>query len=349
MSLKIETEIPSQDTPLVASFLPEPQVVTNQDLVEFIAKNNKNSPSLSAEDIRRKTGIIIRHYRQPLGQESDSRLETIPCMAEKMAKALLLQKGWKPEAVDLFAVITTYPLGKENNISGVVSGRLNISHAETVDVYAGCVGPVYFLDKLRRIGYGDKDKILAVSVEHYTPSLDPGLDMAVFSDQKSGIAFEGKDLTLEDSEIIMKPSRLITFPINKEDYPEDSWAMDMPTGSNNFSMKGFEVYEAIRNGPLFGLIKYLTMKNPESEALVPHPGSGKVLDMIQRQLQKIGLSLYVSRETLAQFGNGAAASNFAELGAFLKSPKGRTARNIILAAAGAGMAFGAVRVVIKKR
>lgn len=344
MSVAIEREKSREDTQLIASFIPEPVIVTNSDLARFLSIQNTDK-TLTAEDITRKTGVIKRHYRQALGQEADSRFETIPKMAEEMAASLLAQKSWDPATVGLFAVITTYPLGKARMISEEVAKRLNICHARTVDVYAGCVGPVYFLDRLRRIGYQDSGKVLAVSVEHYTPSLDLGMDMAVFSDQKSGIAFEGKNLQIEDSEIILKPNRLITFPIDKEDYPEGSWVLDMPTGSRNFSMKGLEVYEAIRNGPLFGLIKFLTSKNPEIEALVPHPGSGKVLDMIQRQLVKIGSGLYVSRETLSQFGNGAAASNFAELGAFLKSPKGKTTRNIILAAAGAGMAFGAVRLL----
>jgi len=357
MTVIQEVEPRPKENGIVTETLLGSEQITNEALVErFRESGISRIAALSPDDIGRKTGIERRHRLQSLDQKPEERFNTVPKMATELALSLLEKSETDPKSLDIVAVVTTYPIRDPHhpeikiNIAQIVADNIGANRSEAIDVYAGCAGPSYFFHQLRMRGFARSDKLLLITVDHYSPDLELGLDEAIFSDMASGLIATGQDFTIEDSIIQLDPSDAILVPIEDENYPDENspWIVKMPGGVKKFAMRGKKVYEKIRGGPFFHMIKHDLLGDGENEAIVPHQGSGKLLDMTKRQLRKLDVKALLSRRTLPHLGNGAAASQIAELSSFLESSESKNVKNIVLAGVGVGILYAVVRLKLNR-
>lgn len=355
MPVVAETERLKPQEGLCAEYQVGPVALSNIDLsTHFRASGDVVVSSLTPEDISRKTGINTRYRLQPIGAEPLPRLTTVPMMAANVGARLLKERSIDPRSIDLLAVISTYPLTdpqdpeRKIEISNEVANILGATHCETADIYAGCAGPAFFLHELKRRGYRSGSTVLALAADHYSPDLTIGMDEAIFSDMCSGFLAQGKDLTIEDSIVDHEPSDAISFAIDENSYPSSAWVVRMPTGVRKFLMQGERVFKTIGKGPLIDMVRDQLKGDGSGEAIIPHQASGRLLDMLQSKLENAGVKGLFSRETLAKVGNGASASQFAELAAFLNTDNGKRVKSLVFAGVGAGILYSVVRVRLNK-
>lgn len=267
-------------------YIPQTEVTNRQ-----IENWNVLSPggnALTADNISRRTGIERRYIA--------TKSETVGQMAIVAAEEALGTK----RKVGFVIATTSYP---EINLSKFINREKNLQAMSTLDVYAACSGFVRALNFIKSQEESFMGRsVLMVSSEKYSDKLydlrkkgienDPSLSQTIFSDGAAAMLFTyGKDfriLAARNKRLPVLLSPAIKMPIRR-DLMEPPYIEEYitPSASGKFEQEGKTVYRAvIENVP--GLIRETIresdLKEKDIKLIIPHQGSGHIIEGLQRHL-----------------------------------------------------------------
>ena len=323
-----------------------PHKIDNPELVRYLngiepsgSKKRRFDPS----EITSRTGILSRFHLQPLGATPEPISKTVPELAISAAEEVIKKKGLVPAAVDILAVVTSYPIGRK--ISDIVADRIRANNCLRIDVYGACVGFPYFLHEIKR-HLSKGTKVVVSLPEHYSSSLGKNLDLSIFSDGAFGLAWDGRDMEIMSSDFIVEENDAIQMPIDESLIPEDSLHFPIPTSLDQFKMRGLKVLRWLAKGPLLNMTKYVAQDShiSEEDNIIPHPASGRALDFLQDALPNIGIKAALSRLSLPKMGNHGAGGIASEIAELIKAHKLTKNKKALLTGFGAGLAVAITSV-----
>lgn len=273
------------DTISFGLYIPQ-KTLTNQEIESWQVKTPGGN-MLTAEDILKRTGIERRHIA--------TKAETI----EYMALAASDQAMGKKRRAGLLIATTSYPT---RNLSQHIMDTKNYSNLVNMDIYAACSGFVRGLSFMKThentfMGHS----VLMVASEKYSDKVfdlkkgvedDPSLAQTIFSDGAVAMHFiYGKDLRVLSANNRKLPGDLtasIKMPIDRNRmrpvYIEESVPLS-PSGK--FEQDGKTVYRAvIENVPklIIQTIDKAHLKEKDIKLIIPHQGSGHIVDGLQKHL-----------------------------------------------------------------
>ena len=317
----------------VGFHVPE-RVVTNQDLAAIM--------DTSDEWIVERTGIHERRFVEPGVGTTE--------LAEHAARKALADAGRKVEDVDfiVFATITRdymFP-----GCGSLLQQRLGLPTIGALDVHNACSGFVYGLataDAFVRIGA--YRCILLVGAEVQSTGLDlttDGRDMAVLFGDGAGA-------------VVMEPTEsgrgVLSWALHNEgEFARELWA-EAPTSLVQGRMTAEMLAEGRAYPRMNGrqVFKHATSRFPEVilEALqkagcslddvalvVPHQANKRIADAVG---QRLGLAPEKVFQNIQRYGNTTAASIPIALAEARQQGRIRDGDLVVLAAFGAGFAWGA--------
>lgn len=302
---------------------------------------------LTAHGIEQRTGIL-RRYRTNNAEDSYA-------MGRKAA-LMALRHDIDTQPVDAVFVSTSYPTGV--NLSETYSRSFGALHPElSLDIYAACSGFTRGLYHLRK--HEDQflgKKILFVSTEHYSPTLedienegisaDPSLAQTIFSDGAAATIFRyGDNFNILGRPVKKKLPReledAIRMPIRKNLMIGNYITEDVPVSNGKFEQKGLDVYQAVRTY-IPQIIREAIDKsgiNPKDiKLIIPHQASIHVLEALVKKMPEYSFMFDI------EDGNFSSASILKALMKAIHDKQILKGDNIVLAGFGAGL-FASVVVV----
>jgi 3-oxoacyl-[acyl-carrier-protein] synthase III len=326
----------------IGLYMPD-QVITNKTIASWNV-TSQSGKKLKEEDILKRTGIKERR----VGAE----WETIGYMAKQAS----MQALGDSQNIDLVLAATSYPTG--TNLAYATREGLNLPNCPVMEIGAACSGFTRGLNYLfeNRKDF-DEARVLFVTSEKYSPTLaplkdggsktDPSLAQTLFSDGAVAMVFTfGKNLSVLSSSNFKFPneySHLIKMPINriliKQPYIEEEVCLS----EKYFEQDGKKVFDAvIRNVPTLVLdeIRRSSLETSDIRWVIPHQGSGHMVDALGRLLQKEELAVFEDYRE----GNLSSASVPKALMSALSVGSIERGDNLVLAGFGAGI-FASTSVV----
>lgn len=296
---------------------------------------------LTAEDVLKKTGVERRHIA--------TKSETV----EQMALVAVEEAMKKKRNAGLIIATTSYP---DRNLSQSLADAKNYFPLVNIDIYAACSG---FTRGLSFIKAHEMDfmghSVLIVASEKYSDKVfdlrkgaesDPSLAQTIFSDGAVAMLFVyGKDLrVLSAINQRMEPrvSPAIKMPVERERmrplYIEEFVPQSQ---SGKFEQDGRTVYRAvIDNVPrlIRETIKAARLEEGDIKLVIPHQGSGHIVEGLQERLPNLNVFSDVSDGNFSSASIPKALYKAREEGLIHRGDK------VVLAGFGAGL-FASVAVV----
>lgn len=313
------------------SYLP-PRRVTNEELVaELKAKGVESSD----EWIVSRSGIQARHFAEPDVMSSDLGVEA--------AKNALEMAGLESNEIDLIIIATATPdyLGGFPSTACVIQHKLGINTTcAAVDVQAVCSGFVYGLSMADAfIRAGVHKNVLVIGTEIYSRIIDPNdrTTFVLFGDGAGAVVLSASD----------EPGILATrmhadgqhSHILKIDGRLNSGALD---GSGFLYMDGQAVFRlavSVLDKVGHEVLEMAGMTSADVDWLIPHQANIRIIQSAARRLKVPSDKVVV---TVDQQGNTSAATIPLALDTAVRDGRIKPGQNVLLAAIGAGLTWGAV-------
>ena len=310
------------------SYLPE-KILTNADIEKFVDTTD--------EWIRTRTGIESRHVA------GDN--ETTTDLAEKAARAAMLDAGVRPDEIDLVVVATATPDLVFPNVGTLLQERLGIHGCPAFSVEAACAGFLYALsiaDKFVRTGAARC--AMVVGADTLTKIVD-------WKDRSTCILFaDGAGVVIlraaEEPGILSthlhadgRYKDLLLFPDGVS-----SGFKQVRAGTAGVQMKGNEVYKVAvtKLGELVGeTLAANGLQKSDVNWLIPHQANIRIIEAIARRLD---LPMEKVIVTIQHHGNTSAASVPLALDTGIRDGRIRRGQLLLLEAFGGGFTWGSALV-----
>ncbi len=311
------------------SYLPE-RILTNQDLEKMVETTD--------EWIVSRTGMKERRIARPDEYTSDMGLAA----AQKALEAAKLS----PDQIDLILFATITPDYIFPNTASLIQARLKAVNAAAVDIQAACTGYLYGLAMAKAfIESGVYKNILLIASEKLSCIVNyedrntcvlfgDGASAAVISGSGRGLRI--RDVTLgadgEQAELLVLPAGGSRSPASQE---------TVEGNLHYLRMEGKEVFKhAVRRMESASKesIDRSGLKEEEITWLVPHQANMRIIEALAKRFQVPFEKVYV---TIHKYGNTSASSLGIALDELVHEHPPSSGENILLAAFGAGLTWGA--------
>ncbi|MGO2282525.1 ketoacyl-ACP synthase III [Vibrio casei] len=305
-----------------------PAVLTNDDLSTFL--------ETSDEWIRSRTGIESRRI---------SHVETSD-LATVAAKNAMQAAGVTADDIDCIIVATCSPDTLIPNIASKVQNNLGIKAAAAFDLNAACTGFLYGLETATRlIQAGNYRNAVVIGAEHLSYYLNwtqrdtavlfgDGAGAVVLSrreqDQPVGLQEAALGCDSEGRDILAIPK----FGTSMDRFAEDS-------GNWNFDFVGKDIFKrAVKgmNAATQSVLERSGLKKDEVDCVIPHQANIRI---IQTLCDFAGIPQEKAFVNIQKYGNTSAATVPIALCEAVEQGFVKPNMNILVAAFGAGLTWGA--------
>ncbi|WP_260260616.1 ketoacyl-ACP synthase III [Vibrio intestinalis] len=306
-----------------------PATLSNDDLSTFL--------DTSDEWIRTRTGIENRRI---------SHVETSD-MATVAAKHAIACAGITAQDVDVIIVATCSPDSLIPNIASKVSQNLGIQGATAFDLNAACTGFVYALETATRlIQAGNYQNALIIGAERLSFYIDwTQRDTAVLFGDGAGAAILSKTeqpVGLQNAQLGCDSQGRDILAVPKFGTSMDRFAAD--NGHWDFNFVGKEIFKRAVKGMGAAAHSVLTrsqLTTDQVDVVIPHQANIRI---IQTLCDLAGIAQEKAFVNIQNYGNTSAATVPIALCEALEQGKVKPGDNLLLAAFGAGLTWGAGHV-----
>jgi len=320
----------------IGSAVPERRL-TNADLERLV--------DTSDEWIRTRTGIGERRILAQGQVTSD--------LGAEAARRALERSGMAPEQLEVVLVATATPDQPVPCTAAYVQQKIGARNAIGFDVDAGCTGFLYALQVGRAlVASGAYANALVIGADALSLLTDyqSRETCVLFGDGAGAVVLgrEGGLARLTDMQLGLdgRGAPMIEVPAGgtvKPTSPETVEARE-----HYLRMNGREVFRFAVD-KLSSLARDLCARNGlelgEIDLIVPHQANGRILDAAAAELEVAPERMY---SNLEKYGNTSAASIPLALDEALKEGRVRPGDRVILAAFGAGLAWGGALVEFER-
>ncbi len=313
------------------SYLP-PKRITNDELAGILAEKGVET---SDEWIRTRSGILARHYVDQGVVSSD--------LGARAAEKALEMANCQANDIELIIVATSTSdfFGGFPSTACMVQKKLGItSNCAAFDVQAVCSGFLYALsvaDSFIRAGV--YRKVLVVGAETYSRIIDYNdrTTCVLFGDGAGAVVLSASD----------EPGILSTA-LHADGHYGD--ILSLPGHLNNGAIEG-KAFVYMDGKAVFKLaVTWLDkvgmealdkagLKNTDIDWMVPHQANLRIMQSSAKKLDIPSEKIIV---TVDQHGNTSAASIPLAIDAGVRDGRIKSGQNILLAAIGGGLTWGAV-------
>lgn len=313
------------------SYLP-PKRITNDELASILAEKGVET---SDEWIRTRSGILARHYADQGVVSSD--------LGARAAEKALEMANCQANDIELIIVATSTSdfFGGFPSTACMVQKKLGItSNCAAFDVQAVCSGFLYALsvaDSFIRAGV--YRKVLVVGAETYSRIIDYNdrTTCVLFGDGAGAVVLSASD----------EPGILSTA-LHADGHYGD--ILSLPGHLNNGAIEG-KAFVYMDGKAVFKLaVTWLDkvgmealdkagLKNTDIDWMVPHQANLRIMQSSAKKLDIPSEKIIV---TVDQHGNTSAASIPLAIDAGVRDGRIKSGQNILLAAIGGGLTWGAV-------
>ena len=313
------------------SYLP-PKRITNDELAGILAEKGVET---SDEWIRTRSGILARHYADQGVVSSD--------LGARAAEKALEMANCQANDIELIIVATSTSdfFGGFPSTACMVQKKLGItSNCAAFDVQAVCSGFLYALsvaDSFIRAGV--YRKVLVVGAETYSRIIDYNdrTTCVLFGDGAGAVVLSASD----------EPGILSTA-LHADGHYGD--ILSLPGHLNNGAIEG-KAFVYMDGKAVFKLaVTWLDkvgmealdkagLKNTDIDWMVPHQANLRIMQSSAKKLDIPSEKIIV---TVDQHGNTSAASIPLAIDAGVRDGRIKSGQNILLAAIGVGLTWGAV-------
>ncbi len=311
------------------SYVPE-KVLTNQDLEKMV--------DTSDEWIFSRTGMRERRIAGASEFTSDMGLEA----ARRALKAAQIE----PEAIDLILVATLTPDYTFPSTACLIQAGLKASHAAALDIQAACTGYLYGLAIAKAfIESGTYKNVLIVASEKLSSIVNykdrntcilfgDGASACVVSSQGKGLHIQDVSIGAdgEQAQLLILPAGGSRVPASKESVEGDL---------HYIKMEGKEVFKhAVRRmeSAAKASIEKAGIQESDISWLVPHQANTRIIEALAKRFEIAEERVFI---TIHKYGNTSASSIGIALDELLQMHPLSPKENILLAAFGAGLTWGA--------
>lgn len=309
------------------SYVPQ-RVLTNQDFEKMV--------ETSDEWIVTRTGMKERRIARDDEFTSDMGLEA----AQKALKAANIG----PEEIDLILFATLTPDYLFPSTACLIQSRLKAVNAAAVDIQAACTGYLYALSMAKAfVEVGMHKNVLLIASEKLSSIVNykDRNTCILFGDGAAAsiISSEGKGLLIQDvtlgadgdqAELLILPAGGSRRPASQETVAENL---------HYLQMEGKEVFKhAVRR--MESAAKQSMEKSGIKDVawLIPHQANMRIIEALAKRFEVPMEQVYV---TIHKYGNTSASSLGIALDELLQEKPLQKGDNILLAAFGAGLTWGA--------
>ena len=313
----------------MGSYLPE-KVLTNQDFEQMF--------ETSDEWIVSRTGIKERRIAADDEYPSD--------MGTAAARIALKNAGYEPSKIDLVLVATMTPDYVSSSTAAIIQHQIGAMHAAAFDLQAACTGFLYALATAKAfIESGMYATILLVASEKMSSYVNykdrstsilfgDGAAAAVITAKGAGLAIDNVCLGA-DGEL----AKLILIPGGGARNPSSVETVN--TGLHYFQMNGKEVFKhAVRrmSASAKESLAKARIKEEDISWLVPHQANLRIMDAVAKGFNIPHDKMY---KTVQKYANTSASGIAIALDELTSQHQIQNGENILLAAFGAGLTWGA--------
>ncbi|UUM32420.1 ketoacyl-ACP synthase III [Vibrio japonicus] len=303
-----------------------PAILSNDDLSTFI--------ETSDEWIRTRTGIENRRI---------SHVETSD-MATVAAQHALACAGISAEEVDVLIVATCSPDSLIPNIASKVSQNLGIKAAAAFDLNAACTGFVYGLETATRlIQSGNYRNAIVIGAERLSFYIDwTARDTAVLFGDGAGAAVLSRteqQVGLQHAQLGCDAAGRDILAVPKFGTSMDRFAAD--NGHWDFDFVGKEIFKRAVRGMGAAAKNVLTrseLTTDNVDVVIPHQANIRI---IQTLCELSGIEQDKAFVNIQNYGNTSAATVPIALCEALEQGFVKPGDNLLVAAFGAGLTWGA--------
>lgn len=303
-----------------------PATLSNQDLSTFL--------DTSDEWIRTRTGIENRRI---------SHVNTSD-MATVAAKQALACAGVSADEIDLIIIATCSPDSLIPNIASKVSQNLGIKAATAFDLNAACTGFVYGLETATRLMQaGNYQNAIVVGAERLSFFIDWTMrDTAVLFGDGAGAVV----LSRTEQAVGLQQAQLGCDSKGRDilSVPDFGTSMDRFAADNgywDFNFVGKEIFKRAVKGMGAAAQSVLTrsqLSTDDIDVVIPHQANIRI---IQTLCDLSGISQDKAFVNIQNYGNTSAATVPIALCEALEQGFVKPGDNLLLAAFGAGLTWGA--------
>ncbi|TKB47406.1 ketoacyl-ACP synthase III [Thalassotalea mangrovi] len=306
-----------------------PAILTNDDLATFI--------ETSDEWIRTRTGIKERRI---------SHINTAE-MSALAAKHALASAGIDASELDLIIVATSCPDTLVPNTASRVQQLLGSNNAACFDLSSACTGFLYALQNATaQIRFGAAKKALVIGAERMSWFINwAKRDTAVlFGDGAGAVILEATD----------KPCGLLNAKLGCDSNARDilsitNFGTDMdryvnPPSALDIAFQGQDIFKRAVRGmgqATENVMQQAGLSVEDVDLLVPHQANVRIIETLQSKLKLRDDQVMVN---IQNYGNTSAATVPIALCEALEQGKVKPGDNIMSAAFGAGLTWGAAYI-----
>jgi len=312
----------------IGSAVPEKRL-TNADLERLV--------DTSDEWIRTRTGIGERRILAPGQVTSD--------LGADAARHALEKSGLAPEQVEVVLVATATPDQPVPCTAAFVQEKIGARNAMGFDVDAGCTGFLYALQVGRAlVASGAYANALVIGADALSLLTDyqSRETCVLFGDGAGAVVLgrEGGLARLTDMQLGLdgRGTAMIEVPAGGTAKPTSPETVE--NREQYLRMNGREVFRFAVD-KLASLARELCARNglelDDIDLIVPHQANGRILDAAAAELEVAPERMY---SNLEKYGNTSAASIPLALDEALREGRILPGHRVILAAFGAGLAWG---------
>ncbi|MDC5706299.1 ketoacyl-ACP synthase III [Vibrio europaeus] len=303
-----------------------PAILSNEDLSTFL--------DTSDEWIRSRTGIESRRISH--AQTSD--------MATVAAQHALACAGKSADEIDLIIVATCSPDTLIPNAASKVAQNLGIATATAFDLNAACTGFVYGLETATRLlQAGNYQNAIVIGAERLSFFLDWTMrDTAVLFGDGAGAVV----LTRTEEQVGLQNAQLGCDSAGRDilAVPKFGTCMDRFAADNghwDFNFVGKEIFKRAVKGmgaAAQSVLARSELSTDDVDVVIPHQANIRI---IQTLCDLSGISQDKAFVNIQKYGNTSAATVPIALCESLEQGFVKPGDNLLLAAFGAGLTWGA--------
>lgn len=311
-----------------------PAVLTNDDFTQFI--------ETSDEWISSRTGIKERR----ISHVNTSELAVIA------GKRALDAAGLQASDMDMIMLATATPDTLVPNAASNVARQLGAGQVAAMDFNAACTGFVYGLHTATAmIRSGMQKRILLIGAERINYYLDwSKRDTAVlFGDGAGAVVLEASDeecgLLASKLGCDSEARDILSIP----GYGTAGNRFAQPAGIFELFFEGQEIFKRAVRGmseAVGSVMEQARICNDDIDLLIPHQANARIIEMLARKLSAPAEKVVVN---IHKYGNTSAATIPIALTEALESGRIKPGDNLMCAAFGAGLTWGAAYLKWGKR
>jgi len=303
-----------------------PAALSNQDLSTFL--------ETSDEWIRTRTGIESRR----ISHVNTSDLATVA------AKRAIACAGIEANDIDCIIVATCSPDTLIPNIASKVQANLEIQSAASFDLNAACTGFVYGLETATRlIQAGNYQHTLVIGAERLSFYIDwTKRDTAVLFGDGSGavvLSRTDKPVGLQQAQLGCDAKGRDILAVPKYGTAMDRFAAD--NGYWDFNFVGKEIFKRAVKGmgaAAHSVLERSQLSTDNVDVVIPHQANIRI---IQTLCDYAGIAQEKAFVNIQKYGNTSAATVPIALCEAVEQGHIKAGDNILTAAFGAGLTWGA--------